>query len=239
MIKLEKLVVPTIKEVFVREIEAMILSGKLKVGERLPTEREMAEHMNVSKTIINLGMNDLVAKGFVDVIPRKGIFVADYRKKGKLDSLLSIINFKGGMMDKRAFESLMEFRLVNECEAARLAAKHRSEEDLQKMQAKISSLQNSESIEDFAKHIFEFHHLIFCATNNVIYPLVHNGFEKLSLYVSTIYFQSFETNQAMERINTLYESIQQQTSEQASLAMRNLILIGMEVMDTQYFEPQS
>jgi DNA-binding FadR family transcriptional regulator len=50
---------PTIKELFIDKIVSMILSGKLSVGDRLPTERELAEEMKVSKTIVHAGLKDL------------------------------------------------------------------------------------------------------------------------------------------------------------------------------------
>ena len=50
------IVAPTIKELFVEKIQGLILSGRLAVGDRLPSERELAEEMKVSKTIVHLGL---------------------------------------------------------------------------------------------------------------------------------------------------------------------------------------
>ena len=47
-----QIVAPTIKELFIERIEGMILSGTLKPGDRLPSERELAEQMKISKTIV-------------------------------------------------------------------------------------------------------------------------------------------------------------------------------------------
>ena len=44
-----QIVAPTIKELFIERIEGMILSGQLKPGERLPSERDLAEQMKISK----------------------------------------------------------------------------------------------------------------------------------------------------------------------------------------------
>ena len=41
--KFGEIVAPSIKELFIQKIEGMILSGALKPGERLPTERELAD----------------------------------------------------------------------------------------------------------------------------------------------------------------------------------------------------
>lgn len=99
--KFNQIIAPSMKELFIKEIEALILSGQLKVGDKLPTERELADEMKISRTIVNLGLSELKNKGFIDIVPRKGAFVADYAKNGKLDTLISIINFNGGRFDKK------------------------------------------------------------------------------------------------------------------------------------------
>ena len=41
----EKLVSPSLKDLFINHIEAMILSGELQVGQQLPPERQLAQSM--------------------------------------------------------------------------------------------------------------------------------------------------------------------------------------------------
>ena len=53
-----QIVAPTIKELFIERIEGMIFSGALKPGDRLPSERDLAEQMKISKTIVHLGLED-------------------------------------------------------------------------------------------------------------------------------------------------------------------------------------
>lgn len=78
----EKITVPSVREAFVQAIEDKILSGELKVGDRLPPARQLCAEMGVSLTIVNAGMSELAAKGFVEIKPRHGTFVADYRMQG-------------------------------------------------------------------------------------------------------------------------------------------------------------
>ena len=81
----KKLTAPSLKELFITEIQNMILSGKLEIGEQLPPERELAESMHVSRAVVNSGIATLEKKGFLDVRPRIGNFVADYRRNGTLE----------------------------------------------------------------------------------------------------------------------------------------------------------
>ncbi len=73
-----EIVAPTMKELFTKEIIKLILTGQLSPGDKLLTEREMASQMKVSRTIINLGMTELASMGFIEIVPRKGAYVADY-----------------------------------------------------------------------------------------------------------------------------------------------------------------
>lgn len=77
----QKLQAPSLKELFIREIENRILSGALEIGSQLPTERELAEQMGVSRAVVNGGVAVLAGKGFLEIRPRVGIFVADYRRR--------------------------------------------------------------------------------------------------------------------------------------------------------------
>ena len=51
-----EIVAPTVKELFVQQLEGMILSGELRPGDRLPTERELADEMKISKTVVHEGL---------------------------------------------------------------------------------------------------------------------------------------------------------------------------------------
>ena len=57
------------REGFVREIEAQILSGKLKPGARLEAERELAPRFGLSRSSAYLRLLGLARKGFVRLVP--------------------------------------------------------------------------------------------------------------------------------------------------------------------------
>ena len=108
--KFGEIVAPSIKELFIQKIEGMILSGALKPGERLPTERELADEMNISKTIVHEGIRELSRLGFLDVVSRKGVTVADYAQNGNLDTLMAIMKYNGGYLNPQTAKSLLDVR---------------------------------------------------------------------------------------------------------------------------------
>lgn len=70
-----EIVAPTVKELFVQQLEGMILSGELRPGDRLPTERELADEMKISKTVVHEGLRELHRLGFLDIASRRGVTV--------------------------------------------------------------------------------------------------------------------------------------------------------------------
>ncbi|WP_334104712.1 winged helix-turn-helix domain-containing protein [Muricomes intestini] len=79
-----KITAPSLKDLFVQQLEEKILSGELPVGSKIPPERELAEKMRVSRAVVNGGINELSQKGFLEVLPRQGTYVADYSRNGNL-----------------------------------------------------------------------------------------------------------------------------------------------------------
>lgn len=234
--KFEEIVAPSMKELFVNNIEKMILSGKLKLGDKLPSERELAQQMKVSRSIVNLGLNELDKKGFVKIIPRKGTYVNDYIRDGELDTLMSIINYNGGRFDRKTFYSLMEFRILNEGLAAKLAALNRTEKDLEELDQLFEEMVSSKTVDEYSEILFELHHLIFYATGNQIYPLVHNAFKNISIIMTNTLFNYFGVEKCTQGIKEVIELIRSQEALKAKKAMEDLIESGVRELEKGYFK---
>lgn len=95
-----KLSAPSLKDLFVQQLQGMILSGELPMGAQLPPERELARQMQVSRAVVNGGLAELAKQGFLEVRPRQGTCVADYRRKGNLGTLIAIMEYQGGVLGK-------------------------------------------------------------------------------------------------------------------------------------------
>ena len=89
---IEPIQVQSLKEACVARLEQMILSGELTIGERLPSERDFAAKLNVSRPVLHQALVDLETKGLVQIIPRRGVFISDYRRDGSLAMLSSTIS---------------------------------------------------------------------------------------------------------------------------------------------------
>ena len=184
----QPIVTPTIREQFVERIADSILSGRLAPGDRLPTEREIAEEMRISKGIVHLGLKDLERMGFIETNPRHGTFVSDYARNGNLETLTMMLKYNGGQLDRRNTESLFEFRLAVEGTAFRKLAERCTEEDLNalreiKDRVRAISLEEPFDLSKMAYWMFRFHSELTIRSGNTILPLLTNAFRDLSLSV--------------------------------------------------------
>lgn len=232
---LKELVVPSRHALFVRELENQILSGALRLGERLPTERDMARLMKVSKTIVHAGLAELAAKGFIEIVPRKGAFVADYARGGKLETLDSILAFNGGRFDRKTLRSIAQFRLENEGAGAFLAAESRTEEDLERLEEDCRLIAGGSGADEIADYVSRFHRDMFCATGNTIYPLVYNAFDTVVIAFTRVIFRTVPPESAAAELHAVLDAIRAKDGERARNEMRALITRRAEELEVGYY----
>lgn len=100
---------PTLRELFVDQVIGMIFSGELKVGDRLPSERELSEQMHISRSMVHTGLEDLERMGFVRMEARRGNYIEDYARHGNFETLMALAKY-GGEIDHAIESSLVEAR---------------------------------------------------------------------------------------------------------------------------------
>ena len=220
----------SLKELFVKEIEAKIISGQLKPGDRLPPEREMASLMGISRSVVNSGILELESKGFVEIIPRKGTLIVDYKKEGTPLILSSIMNYHEGKISLKLFDCLMDTRLLIELECAKLAAMNRTDEDLEDLEKLILDVkENLNDVESFVEFNYKFHHQVTIASGNILYGMIFKSFEPVCKNLIKLYFQEGDYfAQSLTAHEKLYEAIKYQNKESAQEIMKEILLEGRE-----------
>ena len=172
----QKISSPSLRELFVDQLEHMILSGKLKIGEKLPPERQLAEMMQVSRAVVNGGLSDLEKKGFLIVKPRSGTFVADYRRKGTIDTLMAIMKYNGGRIRNEEIRSILEVRIALDTVVAKLCIDRISDEDIQVLLDKVEQIRNASSSTEAIQAAYEFQHEFALSSGNTLIPLIFQSF---------------------------------------------------------------
>jgi DNA-binding FadR family transcriptional regulator len=180
----------TLVEDFIIRFEEMILSGKLSIGEKLPSERELALKLGVSRPVVHDGLIDLAAKGLITRFSSGGAMVNDYRRQGSLSLLTTLMNFRAGNLEPGLFSSTMDFRRLFEVESAGLAAIHRSQEQLDELMSIVEQEKNAtgEDILLLSTLDFQFHHLVAMASGNIFYPLLLNSCRPLYANFASLFY---------------------------------------------------
>jgi len=172
----KKLQAPTLKDLFIQEIESKILSGELEIGEQLLTERELADVMGISRNIVHSGIATMVAKGFLEIRPRIGTFVADYNQKGSVEILVSMMNYNKGMLRKPEVRSSIELKILFDSFAIRQMSPHLTEENLDKLREYILAIEKTTKVTEAADISYEFFRYMSILSGNTILPLIYNSF---------------------------------------------------------------
>jgi len=221
----KKIDAPSIKELFATQMKDMILSGELQPGDQIPSERELADLMGISKTIVHEGIRDLVRIGFLNVVSRKGVYVADFMTTGNLDTLFAMMEFRGGLPDKRIVLNLLDMRLYLECPALRLLANNRTDSDLEKLDAILMyASEVKEDNAEFTKYLFQFHRTIAALSGNAISPLIMNAFFTPSINAWEYYCEYFGTDAVYDTMQEIYLCIERQDGEMACDIFKSVIL---------------
>ena len=176
----------SLKDKFVQHITKYILSGQLKPGARLPSERSLAQDLNISRLIVNKGLQELSHHGIVTIIPRSGVYVNDFRESGSMSILTSLISHMGMKMDFDLVKGFLDTRCLIEKESARLAAANRSEKQLDAIFSILEEefvLIKNGKMEIDAELYFSFHHSISIASGNVFFSLIVNSLKPLYLHL--------------------------------------------------------
>ncbi len=171
-----KLSAPSLKELFVQELEGMILSGKLAIGEKLPPERELAKAMQVSRAVVNAGLSELEQKGFVEIRPRIGATVSDFRRNGTADTLLALMRYNGGRLRRDEVRSILQIKLILDRLAAELAATNASNGDLHTLSERLQAFEEANTPEKTAEAAYGYYHELAFVSGNTFAPLIYRSF---------------------------------------------------------------
>jgi len=197
----EPLKIQSLKEACIARLEGLILSGELKIGERLPAERDFAARLGVSRPVLHEALVDLDAKGLVEIVPRRGVFVSDYLSKGSLTLLNALLAYSDGELSQPFLRSLIAMRLLMETETARLAAIHRTTEHLDAIR---SILAQEETVDRrdaglLSELDFAFHQTIARASGNLMYLLIINSLRSIYTNITRHFFKKYSGNGVLEQ----------------------------------------
>ena len=208
----------------VRQIELLILRGILRPGERLPSERELADRLGVSRPSLRDAVADLQDKGLLTTRAGSGVFVAEVLGPAFSPALARLFSSH----DEAVFDYIA-FRRDMEALAAERAVRFGSDSDLQVIQAvfdKMEAAHAGRNAEEEARLDAQFHSAIIEASHNVVMlHMMRSMFDLLRegvFYNRKIMFQQRTTRAALlDQHRAINDALQARDAAAARAAVRD------------------
>lgn len=174
--KISPIVKKRVYKIIIEQIKESIRRGELKPGDKMPSERDLAEQLEVSRTAVREAFSVLDSIGLIEIFPGIGIYLRKTSNEvllRKIDNILKKKNI--------SFLEIIEVRQGIEVQAAHLASIRRTKEDLTLLKQAYDILENAVSGNLIgAKEDFDFHMAIIKASRNnmliQIFEIFHDEF---------------------------------------------------------------
>lgn len=172
---------PRLSDIVAERLLSAILADGLPPGSKLPSERELGERFQVSRTVIREATRLLAAKGIIDVRPGSGLSVAQADPAAVAASMnlylrsLSI-----------PYEKIHEVRTMIEVQVAGLAAERHDEEQLARLRQthlRLTTLTDGRDLEALAVADVAFHRQVAEMTGNELHLLMLDSIGEVMLEI--------------------------------------------------------
>ncbi|MER7757538.1 FadR/GntR family transcriptional regulator [Kitasatospora sp. NPDC097643] len=148
----------------IEKIKAMIVSGELRPGARLPKEADLADRLGLSRNSLREAVKALSLIRVLDVRQGDGTYVTSLEPEVLLDALGFVVDFH---QDNTVLEFL-EVRRILEPAAAAMAARVMSDEEIAGLGEVLASLGEDASLEELIANDLEFHRRIAAGSGNTV-----------------------------------------------------------------------
>ena len=212
-------------EQVVQHVARLIEQGKLRPGDRLAAERELAQELGVSRPTVRAGLHALAAMGVIESRQGAGTFITDGPPRlgaGPLSFMAALYGFKR--------EEIFEARKVLEVGAAGLAAERGLTDHLAPMAEEVTGMfANMNEPQVYLVHDVRFHRAVAAASGNpVLLALVEMVsslvYEQRKLTVE----HALDLKESAEMHRRIYQAIRDRDPERAREEMaRHLDLARM------------
>jgi GntR family transcriptional repressor for pyruvate dehydrogenase complex len=211
------------------QLKKAISDGIFRVGDRLPSERELAEQMGVSRPSIREAIQQLELQGIVEIVHGGGTIVKNITER-EIQTPMELLLGD----DRQRVLELTEVRSYMEPLAARQAASNRTEEELERIRYYLEEMEHDFERGEIRYEIdFQFHTEIAAAAHNMIFlHLMSSIYQLISYSIKIHREQMFVSKEAQAKILNhhlrVFKAIQNKDPEAAEAAMKDHLQFVVE-----------
>jgi GntR family transcriptional repressor for pyruvate dehydrogenase complex len=197
------------------ELLAYLLSGAVKAGERIPSERELAEKLGVGRSAVREALKPLALLGVVDVRQGNGTFF-----RGTDSALLPRVIEWGLLLGERTVVDLVDARRPVEVALVRFAAQRRTDAHLRQLQEHLTAMRQSDTVEGFTEADAAFHLCIAEAASSTVLSSILNSIrELLRTWIRTVVSDMPKTDSLYREHVKIFKAVEAGDADAAALAM--------------------
>lgn len=220
-----------------QQIESLVLEGVLRVGDRLPGERELALQFEVSRPILRDALKSLETRGLLTSRHGGGTFVADVIGQVFSKPVMDLI-----ATHPKAAADYMEYRREIEAIAAEYAARRATGDDramLAEIMRRMEAAHRGGDFEEEAAIDVEFHSAIGeCAHNIILLHTLRSCYRLLSDGVFhnrlLVYRLPGARDRLLEQHRTIHDAVAEGRPEAArAAAMAHIDFVAQAMADAE------
>lgn len=157
-------------QVVVDQIKEYFINGELKPGDKLPTERELADLFKVSRTSVREALRKLEMNGIIEIKQGSG----SYLKPSEDQVTGELLSSKIMNGDKKLLYEMLELRSVIEAECAFLASRRATTEDLEGIRKSLELMNQAKNDRKLGlQSDLSFHlHIVYASHNSIFIQLM-------------------------------------------------------------------
>jgi GntR family transcriptional repressor for pyruvate dehydrogenase complex len=198
-------------------IQRLITEGALHPGDRLLSERELSEHLGVSRPSLRDALSKLVGLGLINVDAHGAHHISEVIGESIRDPLLLLLKTPNGLLN------YLEFRSIVEGAASGLAAQRASDLDREAIKTHFERMVAAQRSDDAEKHAVadaDFHMAIYEASHNLVFLHIMRSLEvvqrsDVSFNRKAIYDVHGKATVLFEHHRTIYDAIMSRDAEKA------------------------
>lgn len=204
-------------KIIMKQIKDIVKSGELKRGDKLPSERELALRLNVSRTSVREAIKALETLGLVESKHGGG----NYIKNNFEDILLEPLSIAFMLLGSNNSE-ILELRKVIEPEVASIAAKNITENEIKELENIIEKLSKTTDSKICASLDKEFHYVIAKASkNHLLSTIVFSVSSLIEEYIDESKMYEIDREKVINDHKIILEAIISHDSKKAFIEAKN------------------
>jgi GntR family transcriptional repressor for pyruvate dehydrogenase complex len=197
-----------------------IFRGDLATGEKVPTERRLAETFAVNRATVREALRYLENLQLITIRQGDGAYVKNFLESGNLETAKAMLGVDEAMRFE-VLEAILEVRRINSPEVAYAAALKRSADHLQRLEEAVFHRKDLPVIERDR----DIHHIIGLASGNIIQILMTNFCESFFYDFGELYFRRQRNIERSQKFHQdIYHAIHNQNAGVAREIMRDVLL---------------